>query len=70
MLNDQGIKNTQKMTTWFMDDPPFYRRALRCVRNEIHSHLFVASILHNFCWLIWYGAVVYRGIEEEHWTVS
>jgi len=38
----------------------YFRRALKCIRNEIHTHLFLASILHNMCWLIWYGAVIYR----------
>ena len=47
-----------------------YRRALRCVRNEIHTHLFVASILHNASWLLWYGAVIYRMDTIHMWTVS
>ena len=52
-------------TTYFFNSS----RALRCVRNEIHTHLFVASILHNASWLLWYGAVIYRFDTIHNWTV-
>ncbi|TRY80555.1 hypothetical protein TCAL_13618, partial [Tigriopus californicus] len=37
-------------------------RSLKCVRNTIHTNLFVASILHNLLWLVWYCVIYQMGL--------
>lgn len=64
MKNNFSKKSTTYFSIFFSSS-----RALRCVRNEIHTHLFVASILHNASWLLWYGAVIYRFDTIHMWTV-
>ncbi|XP_071746259.1 diuretic hormone receptor isoform X2 [Lepeophtheirus salmonis] len=43
-------------------------RSLRCIRNSIHTHLFIASIFHNLCWIIWYQTVIYQMGSVISWS--
>ncbi|XP_059097842.1 diuretic hormone receptor-like isoform X2 [Tigriopus californicus] len=45
-------------------------RSLKCVRNTIHTNLFVASILHNLLWLVWYCVIYQMGSISEWSEVS
>ena len=34
-----------------------FRRSLRCVRNTIHTNLFVALMCNSVAWIVWYHGV-------------
>ena len=45
-------------------------RSLRCVRNTIHTNLFVALMCNSVVWIVWYHGVVYRMSDwEVGWLV-
>ena len=55
-------------------------RSLRCVRNKVHTHLFISLILNNVCWIFWYAFLLYDwkyyfetggdwSVRYDDWTI-
>ena len=58
------LKETENLNQTMKRISIFFR-SLRCVRNTIHTNLFVALMCNSVAWIVWYHGVVYRMSDWE-----